>query len=649
MPMPAEITLDRGVLPVSGSFRVSVSGCSDPLAQRAVTRFLTRMSKRAGASLATAENGAAMQVRCGAVADDESYTVRSSDTSALLSAPGPLGILRGLETVLQLTTEKGIATATISDRPRYKWRGFMLDVCRHFMPLDAVKRQIDGMAAVKLNVFHWHLSDDQGVRVESKVYPRLQTHASDGKYYTQAQIRELVEYARERGIRVVPEFDVPGHASAIIAAYPSLGSARGPATIARTWNMLNGVLDPTREEVYTFIERFFGEMATLFPDSHFHMGGDEVNAKVWRSNPKIQAFARKEGLTGRMGLHNYFTGRVGAILRKLDRTMIGWDEILQPDLPQNTVIQSWRGTSARGKATDMGYKGILSNGYYLDHMKPASFHYAKDPGDGERILGGEACMWTEYVTADNVDMRVWPRLAAIAERLWSPASVRDVDSMYTRLQGVSAQLADLGLQHESSRTKMLTRLAGRQPVKPLEVLATALEPVKMYARSTSRQYTTLTPMNRMVDATPPESLTARQLAQSVEAALRGDAAARQTARSMLSTWRDNHKAVLPVLQGNPLLTEIVPLATYVYDVASVGLQALDGQTSPEWQEKASKLLDTEGRRVPTLATQRACMAVMSQYNRRRATVRRQCGDARYLEELIPVIVEPVRKLVDSAR
>jgi hypothetical protein len=196
---------------------------------------------------------------------------------------------------------------------------------------------------------------------------------------------------------------------------------------------------------------------------------------------------------------------------------------------------------------------------------------------------------------------------------------------------------------------MLTRLAGKHPVKPLEVLNTALEPVKMYARSTSRSYTTHTPMNRLVDATPPESLTARQLAVYVDQAVGGNDGARTSARSLLLQWRDNHAAVLPVLQGNSLLTEIVPLAAYVRDVAAAGVAAIDGQMTPEAYEKAAALLDTDGKRKPALATQRSCIAIMGQYNRRRTTVRRQCAEPRYLEELVPVIVEPVRKLVESAK
>lgn len=624
--------MHEGALPVT---RASTADCADPLAQRAVERFLTRLSKRG-----PTPNGAELHIRCGAAAEDESYTLRVTTSSARLAAPGPLGVLRGLETVLQLATEKGIAAATIEDRPRYRWRGLMLDVCRHFMPAEAVKRQLDAMAMVKLNVFHWHLSDDQGIRVESKLYPRLQTHGSDGKFYTQAQIREIVQYARDRGIRVVPEFDMPGHTSAILAAYPSLAATPGPVPIAKTWTILSPVMDPTRDEVYTFVERFLGEMTTLFPDRYLHMGGDEVNGSGWARSPKIQAFAKENGLSGKAGIHAYFNKRLSDIIIKLNRIMVGWDEILHPDLPDTTVVQSWRGVKAMEKATGQGYRSILSNGFYLDHMKSAAYHYANDPGDGERILGGEACMWVEYVTAENVDMRIWPRMAAIAERLWSPASVRDVESMYTRLRGVSAQLTELGIQHETSRMKMLQRLAGKHSVKPLEVLSTALEPVKMYARSTSRAYTTATPMNRLVDSIPPESLTARQFANLINEAIGGNAGARLTARSMLEQWRDNHKAVLPILQSNPLLTEIVPLATMVRDIAAAGLDALDG--------KPAKLMAGDGKRVPPLVTQRTCAAILMQYGRRRTTVRRQCAEPRYLEELVPVILEPVRRLVDSA-
>lgn len=660
MPWPAEVAMGQGSLPVTPSLGVTISGPPDAVTQQAVSRFLARLEKRTGVARIGAE-GAGLQIRVNGPArnpqtidDDESYSLRVTGSGAVLEAPTPLGVVRGLATLLQLVNGRSIPATTIVDRPRYKWRGLMLEVCRHFMPYEVVLRQLDAMELMKLNVFHWHLSDDQGIRVESKLFPRLQAVGSEGKFYTQDEIRQLVEYARLRGIRVVPEFDMPGHTSAILAAYPNLASGPGPIPVAKTWTMLSPTMDPTRDEVYDWIAKFLGEMTTLFPDAYLHMGGDEVNGKMWRVNPSIQEFQSSAGLGGKAGLHAYFNKRLSDIIVRLNRTMVGWDEILHPDLPRTTVVQSWRGQSSLARAESEGYSGILSNGFYLDHMKSAAHHYANDPGDAPKLLGGEACMWAEYVTPDNLDMRLWPRMAAIAERLWSPYNVRDIDAMYVRLQATSAFLAHMGLQHEAQRITMLNHLAGKHPIEPLITLTNALEPVKMYARSTSRAYTTVTPMKRLVDATPPESLPARSFTQTVDAILGGNAEARKTAQTMLLQWRDNHAKVLPILQSNPLLTEIVPEADYVRDVASAGLQALkaretSARLSLEDYTRFAKLLSTDGKRNPPVATRAACTSVLMQYGRRRSTVARQCAEPRYLAEVVPVIVEPVRKLVESVR
>ena len=324
----------------------------------------------------------------------------------------------------------------IEDRPRFPWRGLMLDVSRHWMPVEVVERNLDAMAAVKLNVFHWHLSDDQGFRAESRRFPRLQQLGSDGNFYTQADIRHVVAYARDRGIRVVPEFDMPGHTNSWLVGYPELASAPGPYSIGRTWGVYDGAMDPTREETYEFLDAFLGEMTQLFPDPYFHIGGDEVNGKQWSQSASIQAFAKEHNLEGTRGLQVYFNQRIQKLLQKYGKIMVGWDEVLHPDLPADTVVQSWRGQASLAEAASKGYRGILSAGYYLDHLRPASYHYGIDPladaaqkltpEEASRILGGEACMWAEYADAETVDSRIWPRAAVIAERLWSPkeATVR---------------------------------------------------------------------------------------------------------------------------------------------------------------------------------------------------------------------------------
>ena len=415
--------------------------------------------------------GATLRVECAgapsgpgaedpSLGEDESYQLDVAPDGARLQAATVAGALHGLATFAQLVVPgaEGFQAAAIhiEDRPRFPWRGLMLDVSRHWMPLEVVERNLDAMAAVKLNVFHWHLSDDQGFRAESLRFPRLQQLGSDGNFYTQADIRHVVAYARDRGIRVVPEFDMPGHTNSWLVGYPELASAPGPYSIGRTWGVYDGALDPTREETYEFLDAFLGEMTQLFPDPYFHIGGDEVNGKQWSQSASIQAFAKEHNLEGTRGLQVYFNQRIQKLLQKYGKIMVGWDEVLHPDLPADTVVQSWRGQASLAEAASQGYRGILSAGYYLDHLSPASYHYGIDPladaaqkltpEEASRILGGEACMWAEYANAETVDSRIWPRAAAIAERLWSPKEAADVDSMYARMEAVSRVLEWTGVR-----------------------------------------------------------------------------------------------------------------------------------------------------------------------------------------------------------
>ena len=378
---------------------------------------------------------------------------------------------------------------TIRDQPRFAWRGLLIDVSRHFIPLDVLKRNLDGMAAVKMNVLHWHLSDDQGFRVASKQFPKLHEMGSEGLFYRQDEIREFLAYAHDRGIRVVPEFDVPGHSRSWFVGYPELAS--GPGPYALEGGGIDPIMDPTQESTYKFLDKFVAEMAKLFPDSYFHIGGDEVDGKQWDANPKIQAFIHSHGMKNNQDLQAYFNQRLRQILTKHHKIMIGWDEILHPDLPRTIVVQSWRGQQSLAAAAQQGYSGLLSFGYYLDLIWPAAQHYAVDPMSGAaatltpeektRVLGGEACMWAEWVTPENIDSHIWPRNGAVAERLWSRQEVTDVDSMYARLNALSLRLEWLGLTHRSARMYMLRRMGGTDSFY-LRTLAEVTEPVKDYNR-----------------------------------------------------------------------------------------------------------------------------------------------------------------------
>src|SRR5580692_8873372 len=274
MPWPAQIEMGQGSLAIGPTIRIALSGYSEPRLQKAVRRMGELVPDGSPATLIIQCEHASAPVQ--QLGEDESYRLEVTPKQAHLSAANPLGVLRGLETFRQLVVSGEIPAVDIQDRPRFPWRGLHLDVARHWMPVEVVKRNLDGMAAVKLNVFHWHLSDDQGFRVESKRFPKLQQQGSDGNFYTQAEIRDIVAYARERGIRVVPEFDIPGHSLSWLVGYPELAAAAGPFEIGRHFGVFDPVLDPTRDETYTFLDGFIGEMAALFPDPFFHVGGDEV-------------------------------------------------------------------------------------------------------------------------------------------------------------------------------------------------------------------------------------------------------------------------------------------------------------------------------------------------------------------------------------
>jgi hexosaminidase len=476
----------------------------------------------------------------------------------------------------------------IVDRPRFPWRGLLIDVARHWMPPAVIRRNLDAMAAVKLNVLHWHLTEDQGFRVESRRAPALHQQGSDGLFYTQDEIREIVAYAADRGIRVMPEFDLPGHTTAWLVGHPELAAGTGPFPIERRWGVFDPTMDPTKDTVYAFLDAFLGEMAALFPDEFLHIGGDEVNGRQWNASAAVARFKRERGLRDNHDLQVHFNRRLQEIVKRRGRRMAGWDEIFHPDLPKDVVVQSWRGREALVESARRGYLGILSNGYYLDHQQPAAYHYGNDPlgpladslspEERARILGGEACMWAEFVTAETIDSRIWPRTAAIAERLWSPAHVADTADMYRRLEATSRWLEWTGVTHRSNFEPMLARLAGHRPVEPLRVLAELLEPVKNYARPGTRPYTSLVPLNGLVDAARPESEAARRFSRLVDRALALEPGARDSVEWWLRRWRANDVELRPLMDVAPGLAAARPLADDLRDVAGIGLAALQADT-----------------------------------------------------------------------
>jgi len=627
MPLPAKVQRGDGALKIDAGFSISFAGYREARLDRAGQRFLHQLRRQTGILLLPANKAAAASATLTVTTDheskpvqelgeDESYTLDVAPAGAKLHAANPLSTLRGLQTFLQLIaiTPDGFAAPAvhIEDRPRFPWRGLLIDSGRHFIPVEVLKRNLDGMEAVKMNVFHWHISDYQGFRAESRKFPKLHEQGSDGLYYTQEEIRDLIEYARDRGIRVVPEFDMPGHSTSWFVGYPELASGKGPYAVERKWGVLDPAMDPTDEKTYKFLNEFLGEMARLFPDQFFHIGGDEVNGKEWDANPKIQAFKKSHKMKDNAELQAYFSGRVQEILTKHKKTPVGWDEIFVPGVAKSIVIQSWRGVDSLSAAAKAGYRGILSNGYYLDLGWSAARHYAVDPLGGpaasltadqqQFILGGESCMWSEYVNGENIDSRIWPRNAAIAERFWSPEGTTDVASMYARLDTEAQRLEWLGLTHRSFQRTMLQRIAGSassSEFDALHALAQALEHQKEYTRedSIAVQQTSLSPLNRLVDATFPESDVSHQFSLLVDqfaASACKDATLETQIRAQLAEWATIDDRMRSLTLRSHLVKDARPPAAALSQAAKIALDALDAvqKGSPLLDDEKKKRLDT---------------------------------------------------------
>ncbi len=656
MPLPSNLQRGTGSMQLDGNFSVILEGYREDRLDRAVTRLMQHIESTTGLIFLPQRTGAQTVLRvrtAGAskpvqeVGEDESYRLEVTTAGAVLTAANPLGVLRGMQTFLQLIHQDRsgfvLDAVTIDDKPRFAWRGLMQDSSRHFQPLPKLLQELDAMELVKLNVFHWHLSDDQGFRAESLRYPKLQSMGSDGRFYTQAQMRELVAYARDRGIRVVPEFDMPGHARSWFVGYPELAALPGPYSIVHHYTVedfehpdpkQDAAMDPTKEEVYQFLDGFIGEMTDLFPDQYFHMGGDECDGKQWDVTPHVQAFMKARGIKDDPALQAYFTGRVQKLVAKHNKTAIGWDEVLQPDTPKDVVIQSWRGRRSLFLAASRGNRTLLSAGYYLDLNQPAAQHYLVDPTvlppldpddptakgvhvperlspeEEARILGGEAAEWTEYITPEILTNRIWPRMAAIAERFWSPQEDHDVPGMYARLGWIAHLLRMQGVENGGVLQGMVERMAGATAIDPLMVLADMVQPPLNYKRESvpGQAYDEIRPLIHMVDAIPAESETARHFAELAHAVAARTASPSQLgeARSWLKLWASNEAELAPMLGEKALTRELAGVSRNLSRAAAIGLIALDRVEGhgKAGESKAQQMQELDGMKKLTPAALR---------------------------------------------
>ncbi|MEP7036905.1 MAG: family 20 glycosylhydrolase, partial [Acidobacteriota bacterium] len=347
-------------------------------------------------------------------------------------------------------------------------------------------------------------------------------------------------------------------------------------------------------------EVFFKEMSELFPDKYVHIGGDENEGKQWAANPRIQAFMKEKGLKDKHQLQTFFNKRILKFIQANGKIMMGWEEILQPDLPKEVVIHSWRGQESLAAAAKDGFQSVLSNGYYIDLMYPASQHYVVDPIPADtmltaeqqkRILGGEATMWSEWVSPETIDSRIWTRTAAIAERFWSPREVNQVDDMYRRLAVISRQLEELGLTHLKNQEVLLRRLANNQSIFRLQRLLSIIEPVKEYRRYQVRPQTMLSPLTGLVDAAQADAPTARFFNQTVDDLISNYSPEKaRTVQNLLIGWSDTARGLDSLTEDSPALTEARPLGLDLLNLSQIGSEAISylnkNQTPPaDWRDK----------------------------------------------------------------
>lgn len=520
--------------------------------------------------------------------DDEAYVLEASASGVRIAAAEEWGVLRGLATLTQLCSDgQTLPACHIEDQPRFAWRGLMLDVARHFIPLKDLLRTLDAMAVFKLNVLHLHLSDDQAFRFPSARFPRLASEA----HYSAVEIRTLVGHAADLGIRLVPELDVPGHTACWLTAYPEWGNR--PAQSTRRFGVHRECLDPTRPQVREALEVLFAEVADAFPDTWIHIGGDEVHPDWWSGDARIDGYMTRHNVPDAAALQARFNGDMAELLKGLGKRMVGWDEVLHGDLPRDVVVQAWRGVTARDRALRAGHDCIMSAPYYLDLMYPADVHYAFDPAAPETelltgedamlhdprlahvaagmawtrqwrqvealpdaktpgsLLGAEACLWSELVDARVLDVRLWSRLPALAERFWSPADCSTAGDMEARL-GLALQHLPrwAGVDVAGDVRRLVTEAGVAESWWPLVEM---LEPVKWYGRllgdealqarlqgremPQARPYDADTPLNRVVDALPPQALGVTTLMDLLDSELGGDSEARQGLRELAARWR----------------------------------------------------------------------------------------------------------------
>jgi hexosaminidase len=550
IPAPVSLVTGQGNYVIKASTPVSVPG-GNAEAERVAGYFTDRLARASGMTLPVAQGGSsgiqlALMPEPNAALGNEGYELTATSSGVKIAANTDAGLFYGVQTLIQLlpdaiesdTAVQGVVwsvpAVTINDYPRFGYRGLMLDVSRHFYSKEYVMSVLERMARYKLNRFHWHLTDDNGWRIEIKSLPKLTgvgawrvprtgtfgtnrppepgEKATYGGFYTQDEIREVVQYARERNIEVMPEVDVPGHSMAALASYPELSVTNAkvdvnPGTEFATWYgdghfemHIDNTMDPTDENTYAFLDKVFGELAGLFPYQYMHIGGDECYHGYWERDPGVKAFMKKNNLKTGMELQGYFSRRLVSIVESKGKKAIGWDELLEGGVGTNAAIMSWRGTKGGIEATQAGHPVVMSPSpvYYLDMMQgdrvveaPVyntarlkevyAFDILVEGIDSAHILGGQGNMWTEQTptTAQN-DYMMYPRALAIAESLWSPRSARSWDSFTKRLEPHLARLDRAGVNYSPAVLDPIVSVKRDEAGQLVVEMETELEGLDVY-------------------------------------------------------------------------------------------------------------------------------------------------------------------------
>lgn len=491
IPKPVKLLAKKGQFTISPSTQVSLEN-DDAELRKAAEYFVDFIKQGSGLQLQTATAEAANDAIIfrldDGISHPEGYQLSVSANKITISAKSGAGAFYGVQTLLQMmspaifkTENKAktiaVSCAEITDEPRFSYRGMHLDVARHMFPVDFIKKYIDLLAMHKQNRFHWHLTEDQGWRIEIKAYPKLQEiaafrdetvvgHASkkpvefDGKryggFYTQEEVKEIVKYAQDRFITIIPEIEMPGHSSAVLAAYPELGCNEGPFKVQTTWGVFEEVYCP-KEETFEFLENVLTEVIELFPGEYIHIGGDECPKAAWKASAFCQNLIKKEGLEDEHGLQSYFITRMEKFINTKGRKIIGWDEILEGGLAPNAAVMSWRGTEGGIEAARQKHPVVMTptSHCYLDYYQsqsdeeplaiggflPLEKVYSYDPLPEELsaeeaafILGVQGNVWTEYIsTPEQAEYMAFPRAIALAEVGWTPQQERSYKGFTTRL------------------------------------------------------------------------------------------------------------------------------------------------------------------------------------------------------------------------